>query len=385
MWRPFLLCFGVLLVVGFVFGFRLGSLTHGVSAPEQSYVMSIYSGKALLNNPLYLAHKVPIYILFKLGVHAVGAYRAVSALFAISAVVSCFFILREWYSLRVAILGTWLFMSSAWVLHIGRLATPEASFFLVLPLLWAAIWLYFTTLHKTALIVLSVLLGLCLYLPGMVWFFLVLAIWQRKAIWREVKRVPIWYRIGASLVLVLILLPLLLAVIRSADVAIAALGLPSHPPTIKQLGQNAWNLPVSLFWRGPADPVRWLRPVPVLDAFSGVMLLLGLYSLRYHVTLIRTQVLLVVIGIASVLIVLGGPVTLSALVPILYLFIAAGIAFFLQQWFTVFPRNPLARGIATTFVSITVLLVSYYHINHYFIAWPQTPATRTAFVQTSSL
>lgn len=382
MWRPILIFIGVTLVVSFIFGFKLGSLTPATSEPEQQYVNSISSGIELLRHPVYFVHKLPVYVLFKLDVNSLAAYRAVSTFFAGLAVVSCFFILREWYSNRIALLGTWLFLSSAWVLHTGRLATPEASYLLLMPLIWAAVWLYFTTLRKTALFVLSLLCSACFYIPGFGWLLIFTAIWQHKRIWEEIKYVPWWFRTLCGLVLISGLMPLAWAGINSPNELLLASGLPNAVPSVKSLLENLIHIPEYLFVRGPDDPVRWLGRLPILDVFSTAMFILGLYSIRYSLKQHKIQILVGSSIFLSLLITTGGAVTVTVLMPALYILIAGGVAFLLQQWFTVFPRNPLARTLATTLISISVLLVSFYHISHYFVAWPQTPATKSAFSHT---
>lgn len=370
---------GVALVVGSILGFHLGSLTNGASASEQNYVAGVSSGKELFRHPVYIVHKLPVYILFKLDVHNLAAYRAVSVMFASLAVVSCFFVLREWYTIRVAALGSWLFLSSAWVLHVGRLATPEVSYLLLMPVLWAAVWLYNTTLRKTALLLLSLLCAASFYIPGFGWLLIMTAIWQHKRIWEELKQVPVWFRAICAATIVLGLVPLLWAGSQSYNELLLAAGLPNHVPHIKDLAQNFLSVPENLFVRGPIDPVRWLGRLPLLDVFSVAMLVLGIYSMRFHLKLTRVQVLVGSSLLATLLISLGGPITITMLMPAVYILIAGGVAFTLQQWFTVFPLNPIARTIATTLVSVSILLASFYHISHYFIAWPQTPATKAVF------
>ena len=382
MWRPILAFLGVTLVVGYMFGFRLGNLTPGASLPESSYVAQISSGREILKHPVYVVHKLPVYVLFKLRVHHLAAYRAVSAAFASLAVIGCFFVLREWYTNRVAILGSGLFLTSAWILHAGRLATPEAAFLLLMPLLWAAVWLYNTTFRKIALLLLSFLCAASFYVPGFIWLLVMLAVWQRKRIWDELKAVPVWFRIICGAVIVVGLVPLVRASVTSPDELLLALGLPDYLPSPRMIGENLLHIPEQLFVRGPNDPVRWLGRLPLLDIFSSVMLVLGLYSVRYHLKVIRIQLLIGSSVLFAILMTLGGPVTITVLMPAAYILVACGMAFMLQQWFTVFPHNPIARMAATSLIAISVILVSYYHISHYFIAWPQTPATKAAFSHT---
>lgn len=380
-WRPTTMLIVGLLLAGFIYGSHIGDLTHGTSMQETNYIGSVSSGKDLLNHPMYAMHKIPVYMLFKLHVHSIAFYRAISACFMTLAVVACFFILREWYSNRIAVLGAWLFATSAWMLHVGRLATPEASFLLMMPLLWAAVWLYNTTLRKTALLVLSLLIGMSFYIPGFGWLLIASGIWQRKVIIKELEDVDVWFKIYCLAIIGILLIPLIWASVLHPSELLLAGGLPSKFPTPKLIAKQIIKIPMYLLFRGPADPSHWLGRLPLLDLFSSAMLILGLYSMRYHLKLIRIQLLVGTSAFMAFLIALGGPITITVLMPAVYLTIAGGVAFMLQQWFVVFPRNPIAQTIATTLVSVCILLASFYHVSHYFIAWPQAPATKSAFTQ----
>lgn len=365
------------MVAGF-YSFKLGSLVPGASKPEVAYLTSTRSGRTIVENPVLAMHKIPVYGLFKLGINNIAAYRAVSVLFAALSILGCFFVLREWYSIRVAILGTWLYMTSAWILHIGRLATPEATFLLISPFVWAVLWLYFTTLHKSAWAVLSILTALCFYIPGFIWLVLFLTIWQHKRLWKELQRVPAWFRVICVCILLIILVPLGRAVVLHPHVGLEVLGLPNQLPSPQTLWYNLIHTPSSFLIAAPYDPVRWLGRLPLLDIFCIVMAVFGAYSLRFRLKEVRSYLILGGGLILFILVVVEG-VPITVLFLPLFALIADGIAFMLQQWFTVFPKNPFARVVATTAMSLAVLFASFYHINHYFIAWPQNPATRAAY------
>lgn len=378
MWRPILIGLGVAVVVAVFYGFKLGTLLPGASKPEVAYITSIRSGKAIVENPVFAMHKLPVYGLFKLGVNNIGAFRAVSAAFAAFSIMGCFFVLREWYTTRVAVLGTGLYMTSAWILHIGRLATPEATFLLIMPVVWAVLWLYFTTLYKSAIVVLAALTAMCFYVPGFIWLIVCISIWQHKRIWKEIKNVPVWFRILCVLLVLVILAPLARAVVLHPNVGLEVLGLPNRLPSLQTLWYNLIHTPSSFIISAPYDPVRWLGRLPLLDLFCVVMAIFGAYSLRFRLKEVRTHLIIGGSLILFALVVIGGiPITVLFLP--LFVLIADGIAFMLRQWFTVFPKNPFARVTATTVLSLAVLFVAFYHINHYFIAWPQNPATRAAY------
>lgn len=368
----------IIIVFTSIWGFRIGSLTKGISEPEKQYIQSTDSGIKVARNPILLFHKIPVYALGKLSVTRAGAFRAVSAGFAAAAAASIFYILKRWYSTRIAILGTWLFITSSWLLHIGRLALPDAVYLLLLPFIAAIVWFNHTDRHGIGIILLSGMLGASFYIPGFVWLFMMFLIWQRKTLWQIFKAQSIIVQAICGAFFLAGILPMILAAFHSPSILLRSVGYPETTPSLSAIGRMATGIPVRLFWRGPDDPARWLGSLPLLDAFSAAMLLLGVYSMRYYTSDIRLRLL----GTSSALItllVLVGSLPMEGLIPLIYILIGAGIAFMLQQWFAVFPRNPIARGIATALISVAVLLVSFHHISHYFIAWPQTPATRQAF------
>lgn len=371
----------ILILFSFLL-FKLGTLNQGASIPEVKYISSVDSGRKLLADPLFLMHKIPTYVLIKLNIGSIAAYRLVSVFFAALAAGGIFMILRHAFSSRTAVFGSSLFMSSAWTLHIGRTAMPEATFFLIIPLLIVAVWLEKTSRHQISIIVLSCIIALTFYVPGFWLLLLAIIIWERSAIIKALATNTLWIRILCSSIIIVGLAPLVWATIQTPSLVLSASGLPTQLPTIQALAKNLISIPANLFIFGPADPARWLGRLPILDMFSAVMMTLGIYSLRFHIRKYYVQLLLMTCIVLLLVITAGGLVTISALIPLVYLFIAAGIAFMLQQWLSVFPKNPLANFSATAMISVVVLLVIYFHINQYFVAWPQAPLTRRVFGNT---
>jgi len=83
--------------------------------------------------------------------------------------------------------------------------------------------------------------------------------------------------------------------------------------------------------------------------------------------------------VGSLLIALGGGVSMSILMPFTYLLIAAGIGLFLDRWLKVFPRNTIAQAVSVGLVSLAVIAASWYGLRHYFVAWPNAPTTKQVF------
>lgn len=119
----------------------------------------------------------------------------------------------------------------------------------------------------------------------------------------------------------------------------------------------------------------------MLDSFSLVMGILGVFVLWRYRLLDRVRAVFVIILFAMLLTIFSGWPTLLIALPMVFVVISTGIALFLQQWFTVFPRNPLARVTGVMIVSFVVLLACTYNMRHYFIAWPRTPDTKAVFTE----
>ncbi len=79
-----------------------------------------------------------------------------------------------------------------------------------------------------------------------------------------------------------------------------------------------------------------------------------------------------------------GSVYISLFIPIFYIFTACGIFFFLNQWFSTFPHNPVARSIGYVMMSGLILIISFYHVSRYFIVWPRNDRVIGAFESVSS-
>ena len=90
--------------------------------------------------------------------------------------------------------------------------------------------------------------------------------------------------------------------------------------------------------------------------------------------------LLVLLLCSMFLVGLGGVVSLSAPIAILYLISATGITFLLKEWLSMFPINPIARILGIGLVTVAVLISAVYGIRSYFIAWPHNTVTKTTFI-----
>lgn len=305
--------------------------------------------------------------------------RVPSALVAMVCVVLLYLLLRRWHSRRVGLMAGALFASTGWMLHTGRLAAPLILFTLVpLALFYLASWLSASKHSARCLVGTAVVYAVLLQIPGAIWFELASAV----LLW------PIFQR---HLNVVKPYVPVVGCVIAAAGIGAVVIQLAMNPATITRwLGAHnglpdplqfldQWAHSVTFLIRGPEAADLWLGHAPLLEAFSLGLFLLGVLVYIKVWRNLRIYMLISFGVIASLLIGLSGITGISYLLPVIFLIIGCGLSRLLQEWYKIFPRNPVARWIGTSLVAGAVALSCSYHLTAYFTAWQRTPATIQAF------
>lgn len=361
----------------FLLFFRLGSMTAGFSKDEIAALQGVGSLKAIAENPMFLPFKLGEYILIKLNFDLPILVRSVSAVIGFFCVWGFYLLMKRWHTRRVAILGTLMFLSSSWFLATARSATPLILYvFNVLSVIFIGALVYQKKASKTSLLLAAVCSALLVYSPGLIWLLLIGIIWQFKGIISLLKQNPVWLWLTAAIIFTILLLPAVYAVYLNPSYILKILAIPETLLPL-EMAKRLLLVPSQLFIHGPAE-AYWLARLPFLDLFSGAMFAVGFYSYYLRFKLRRTRFLL---WISIVLILLVALVNLPVTVflPITYIVIASGITLLMQQWLTVFPRNPLARNTGIALVVIAVLASSWFQINRYFIAWRYNKTTQAIY------
>lgn len=352
----------------------LGQLGNAFSSAHQ---LGVSSGKDLIRNVSFLPEKLPQYALHTSGVDDTVPFRIISALFGILAVAAFYALLKTWQTKRIALLGTLLFMTSSWFLHQSRFAEPQVLYLSALPmLLLAGTWLQDKRYDKF-LPISAAMIALCLYLPGLWLFIAIGCVIVRKDLleaWQEVDKKRRSLIIGFFSAGIA---PLFFALASNVSQIPKWLGLPSRDVfSLQLIIDNLYQLPQSLFINGPDEAIKWLVGTPILDVFTIALVILGSFSYYKGAHTLQARILALFTAVSLLLIIIGGAVGLSILIPILYLVAANGLAFLLQQWFTVFPRNPFARAFGVFCILIAVSVTVFYHVNRYYVAWPHATTTK---------
>ena len=307
------------------------------------------------------------------------ALRLSSAAFALITLLNFRFVIKYWLNTRTANIGTLVLASSFWFILIGRIGAP-----FVMPAFWISTIMALTALLKytkypklvTTAAILSI--GFGLYTPLFLWLLLptgILAIreWGAKQILNKIGKIQL-----------LIVLALIIHIIYSCII---------NPAVIRELlGYNSFNINplnyiatvtkyISLITlRGVLDPSVNLGRLPLLDIMQLVMLCIGV-SVLYPINKSLKSYLLIVLPIVYILLISFSAVEttkLVALIPIIFIVIAAGLNEFIQLWLKSFPKNPIGRSIGVLMCVGLIAGSGYYNVNRYYTAWANNPEAQAA-------
>lgn len=378
-WQPLLIYGGLFAGLAGLLFFRLGTMLPGYSAAEVQTYKAGSDIQQIFEHPLDAPFTLVTYGLTFISDHSYLLTRLTAVGFGLITLVAFFWLLLHWFDRRVAVLGTLLLGTSAWFLHTARFGSPDVLLFLVVVLMACGVWLKKTS-NPLALLLCFILSAALLYVPGMLWLVAAGVVWQWRTIDRIFKR-HLWVVTLGGLVLMAALAPLGWAIYKTPEMWKTLVGLPAEGwPQIMEVLQNLYQIPLALFFRHvDATPVTWLGNIAILDIFSMAMLFLGGYVFFKYVNLQRVKLAVIMLFLGIVLVSLGGSVSMSLLMPFIYVIIAAGIGYLFDQWFKIFPRNPIAAWLALVLVSLAVVTACSYQLRHYFIAWPRNSETKTVY------
>lgn len=373
----------VLSSLAFLLFFQLGSLTNFRIAPiEAETIASASSLRALLDNPLYLPLKGLIYLLNFVPMDSVFL-RIASSIMGVITAIYFYVILRKLHTKRVTALAITLFVTASWFLQVARVATPVImALYSVTALIFLSLWLPHAKYTKTAFIFATGVAASLVYTPGFLPLLILLVVIKPKKFTGVLRTVPKSLVILCGVLFALMVAPLIYSLIFGSLPVRTYLGIPLVFEPIEWV-KRLLVIPAYLFARGPLEPVFNVGRLPILDIFTTMLALVGAYQYFYQRRLSRTSLFVLLAVFGCVMVSLNGPLWLPLLLPIVYILMAMGIAVLLQKWFTVFPRNPLARAVGIIVFCAALATIPVYHLTRYFVVWPNTPAVKAEFDQSN--
>ncbi len=360
------------------------SLPAEASVTERLNASQMQSIKNILENPLNAPYKVASFLATSVTPN-VRMIRVVSFVFYISTIVAMFYALRHWHTFKASLLTTFIFATNSVVLAVSRYGTPLISLMSFYIFASILLWQLHGKSNKFIPFIVFVSLGLTLYVPGAPWFVSILALVygnRIKVFFKNVKRQAV---LAGLLVALIALLPLIRSFVLDFSVFREWLLLPANLD-VSAIGRNILRVPSAFIYRMPVEPHLTIARLPVFDLASGFLFLIGLHAYRQKFRLDRTRVMIGSALVGCVLGALGSPITaIVFLLPFACSVIAAGIEYLLDEWGSIFPRNPVARSFSVVLLTTTVLFSSYYQLTRFFVVWPQTPETRAVYSESRIL
>lgn len=333
---------------------------------NQSFPLS-----TILNEVSYMPQKLFLMLTESNGLSSILLLKIYSFIFIVFVVYLFYQTCLNWLGKNVALITTFLFSSSTWMILSSQSLSFNNIYLAFIPLV-----IYLNNLLRQDKNILGVfmatlLFSITLYSPGMVWpilgFIALLPLFMQKILAKYNLR-NIWVLLIFTLV---VILPLFVTmVLRPDNFSYILVG--DSQTTIYALVQNLQTSLDAMFLNGIPDSNLWLVGTPVFSYLTSLLFIFGLVFLfvnkrfRQHFNFLIVSLVFALLTVAFV-----GLSALSLIIPIIYLVVGFGVGFILSQWYALFPSNPVARNLGLALVIFIALLSSGYNITRYYIAQPK--------------
>lgn len=383
-WRGLFIGTLITVLAVITLSLALNNLIAGQNKFETQTVQQLQVFPAPWHRAVNAPYMIPTFLLGKVTNSLLQAGRIMSVFYGLIATALMFYVLRAWFNIRIATVGTLLFITSSWLLHTTHQATPLILLVFGPMLAVASLTWFLRTKHfrTVSFFILAAALAITAYIPYMPWIVLisfVVIVFLEKKLIRELKT---WQIVSAAAIYSTILLPLFTSIVRYPGQLHELLGIPKIIPSLHDYLHHLFYTVSMIAFRSEPLPELNLGRLPVLDIFSAAMFLLGIYYFAVRIKTRRSIILFASLICLLILVPLAPFYQLNAtiLMSFVYLCVVSGIVELLNQWFSYFPRNPWARNFGVAMIVVAIGFASFYHLERYFIAWPNTPETKSVYV-----
>ena len=367
-------CFAILAIVAavlvaglFIPGeIRSGEVESSITSSELSF-QNLAPGM-IVGAPYYILQKVSFVIL---GVTPLSI-KLPSMILALTTALGLLLLFRAWFTRNIAVIAVLLVTLSAQFLFLAQDGTPSIAFScLAVWLLYASTQAVRTRKMSSTLwkVITCVIAALLLYMPLGVYVVVALgalAIFHPHARY-TVLRVQRTRLLAATAIGCIALLPLIYAAVTDRTVVKQLLGLPLQAVDV---AANVKQLAVALF--GATAPSTSYLVQPLHSIGMVLMMIIGFGYLINHYYTARSYALLLM-GLSLFGVVIVNPERMTALFPASAILVAFSVAWLINHWYSMFPRNPYAR--VTGLLPIVVLIsgLAFTGINRYIETYRYNP------------
>ncbi|MEX0932043.1 MAG: glycosyltransferase family 39 protein [Candidatus Saccharimonadales bacterium] len=391
----------IILLAAFFRFWQLGSIPYGLYADEAVNGLDALAASNGDIKPFYTANngREGLFILLQgLSVFILGntilALRLVPAIIGVLAVWATYLFVNETFSKRAAMLSAFMMASAPWAVTMSRLGFRAGFIVLLLPLLGWLVVKALKTKRPFYWAMSGIVLGFGFYtyiswraLPVALGLIAVFAlIYNRKKFIGSIK-----YMLIAGLTALIAILPLGIYTYQHPEEVLAVRSSVSFTNPELNEGQPlitlAHNIGETALMFNSAGDQNWrhnLAGEPMLNAFVGILFLLGLILSIRRIKDIRYFTLLAVFAamlLPMVLTAEGIPHSLRAigLMPVVYILAAIGLVELIFRWRGIFPKNPASYTMALAIVALLLSFSTFYNYKRYFVAYANAPEMYAAF------
>ncbi|MGH7156689.1 MAG: hypothetical protein ACREGG_01050, partial [Candidatus Saccharimonadales bacterium] len=263
----------------------------------------------------------------------------------------------------------------------GRQASAEIMFFCPLAIMASYYWLLRDERTKTlAWLVLALVCGLFIYVPGMVWWLVGAAILMRKKLTAVISELPSWLLSVGVAIFVILLVPAGLSIFNEWRLVKDFALIPAHWPSPIHLLKNLGWMLSSLVVKTPYHSDLITSRLPILNIIQIALLAFGSYAMW---TAARSKAIVLAVSVAFSVVAAAINDNINLLIlglPAVAIFIAAGVRYLYIEWKGVFPTNPIPRTLAMVLIACLVLTQLAFGLSYSLVAWPHSLATKTTYV-----
>jgi 4-amino-4-deoxy-L-arabinose transferase-like glycosyltransferase len=364
-----LVLFGIILFI-----FRLGNTPKGLSITEvitrNNLINHAYSYSFLLNHFSSFLFYGYYVILNYTGVHSIFAIRLVGIFCGLIGILMFYYITRTFTNKFIAIVSTVLFATNLWFLQIVRNSqTLEFYSFVILLGIYTAVLYYRKKNLKWLALAISIMIGLSLYVPGMVWFALLFVGINFSTLRLETKLLPRKIRLAALSIFLVLIAPIVYESLSDHSIINTALFIPSHINWHNILIQFL-NFPKYLFIQNNASLQYSVGRLPLINFASTVLIVFSGFWIVKNWKNPIVRYIYASLGLGWILSALNNNQSIYIILPLISLLIPIGIYYLYKEWKKIFPRNPYSDISARIIIGTLVAAICLYNILLYFIVWP---------------
>ena len=380
--RASLIGFFSSLTILFAYFRHLGSLPGAMSSNELSVLTNSTRLRQLFDNPINLPHNSFDYLLVHFHKVNLFSIRAISVFFAIAIIYSFYTILRTWFGSFISWIGTVFFAFTPLVILAGRNGTDAILALFPLCLVACYFWILRTKKPRLSQIIfLLILTALVLYTPGGLIILGLSAVAARKNLLNISKYLGSKKVFLCALVFLVFLAPLIYGLVKSPDMAKTLVWWPSGhiPHAIDLLKNIGWNF-LAFFYRSSAHNDLQVGRLAILNIAQIALAITGMYAMWSRA---RPKIYVIfalsVIGILASAFYQDYNVELVA-IPGIAVLVTAGLRYMHIEWTTVFPRNPIPRGLALVLIFSLAILQVAWGVRYSVYAWPHSVDVKKSYV-----